>query len=291
MKEYNMNDTKELLEQLYNDQSKHSNYQNIPTFVQKELNYSETINEEWRGDTPRYNYLLQELTFAPNTIVGDVGANTGFFTLSLGESFPETRFIAYEPNPNHAYFIEVVKKHFRLENVRVKRTPIILENLDSLEIHDTLLLLNVLHHAGYDFDTHLDKNIESFKEYAKAFMQKVRQKTSQLVFQMGYNWGGNKKNPIVHPEDDIGKIVFSSNIFNESGWEITQIAIATRDSNRVIIYRNTPKHIVRRIAEGKIEHTLPELKKFLESMNLSQFIGEFYRRPIFICDSRQGPRK
>lgn len=40
---------KEKLQELYNNESKHYRYQNIPKFVQKELGYYEKIDESWRG--------------------------------------------------------------------------------------------------------------------------------------------------------------------------------------------------------------------------------------------------
>lgn len=280
-----MGTLKTKLFQLYNDQSKHSNYQNIPIFVQKDLGYSETINEDWRGDTARYNYFLQELIFLPRTIIGDIGANTGFFTLSFGKKFPNTDFVAYESNANHVKFIEIVKEHFKMDNISIRKLLVVSENIDELNLHHTLFLLNVLHHAGYDYDTYLSKNVADFEQYALVYLKQLRLKTSRLIFQMGYNWGGDKKHPIILPDDDIGKIIFSSKLFIKAGWRITQIAMATRDKNKTIIYKNMPEELVNKIRAKKNPYQIQGLSDFINSLNPSQFIGEFYRRPIFICDS------
>ena len=73
-----MTTLKKKLADLYNDQTKHARYQNIPEFVCQALNYSESIDENWRGDSARYQYLLKEFSLGAEHVFGDIGANTGF---------------------------------------------------------------------------------------------------------------------------------------------------------------------------------------------------------------------
>lgn len=87
------------------------------------LGYQEFIDESWRGDTARYAYLLRQLDLRPQTTVADIGANTGFFVLSLAHQAPDCRFIAYESHPNHVDFIRLVAEA-DLSNVAVEEKPV-----------------------------------------------------------------------------------------------------------------------------------------------------------------------
>src|SRR5690606_37727965 len=152
---------------LYADSSKHSVYQNVPDFVSAELGYTEAIDEGWRGDRQRLAFLAECRTPADGETWLDFGANTGFFTLSLAHEFPQTAFLAVEANPNHARFIEKVANYFEMRNVEVIQQAVGLRELPALPGTDFMLHLNVLHHAGHDFDKELVPSLSDFPAYAK----------------------------------------------------------------------------------------------------------------------------
>lgn len=280
-------DLSQKLSTLYSDDTKHSNYQNVPEFVREQLGYSETIDEEWRGDTARYGYIQESLEFKTGMIIGDIGANTGFFTLSLGHLYKDLTFIAYEANPNHVEFMELIIKEFGLRNILIKKFIVDLDNIEQLQAHNILLFLNVLHHAGYDFDNHIISNkVEEFEKYALEYLLRLKEKTEKIVFQMGSNWGGDKLNPIIDREDDYGKIIYISNLFIKTGWKIEDIALATRDETNTIIYKKIPYNLVDELNVKDKDQKLYELSACIERYDLDHFVGEFYRRPIFICNSR-----
>jgi len=283
-------DLKSKLKELYDDSSKHSRYQNVPEFVREALGYAEAINEEWRGDTARYRYLCEEMDFPPGSAVGDVGANTGFFTLSLAHRFRDSSFIAYEANPNHARFIRLIAEHFGLDNVSVRESMVDLRGVKALGEHRLLLFLNVLHHAGYDFDVSLERNPGSFRAYALQYLRRLSRKASRLFFQMGSNWGGDKKNPLVPREDDTGKILFAASLFAATGWEVRKIALARKhpDSGG-IAYENIPEGLVEDVRRTKGELRMPALEDCVRGYELHRFPGEFYRRPLFVCDASCRP--
>ena len=186
----------EKLDMLYNDKSKHSNYQNVPEFVSNELGYSEEINEEWRGDTARYKYILDKLQEIEVTSISDIGANTGLFTLSIGYNYPHIYCNAYELNKNYTKYIEIIKDYFKLKNIHIYNKVIKLSNILEMEYSDVIINLNVLHHAGVDFDTDLIGSIEEFDSYAIDYLEKFKNVAKIMFFQLGYNWGGNKSTQI-----------------------------------------------------------------------------------------------
>lgn len=279
-----MNELKTELHKLYSDASKHSVYQNVPDFVSAELGYAETIDESWRGDRPRLAYLLASRAPAAGEHWMDFGANTGFFTLSLAKQFPQAMFTAVEANPNHASFIARVAKHFALDNVEVIQQAVGLNELEQLPRSDFLLHLNVLHHAGHDFDGSIVPNKSAFPQYAQRYLAYLRKRTTEMLFQMGSNWGGDKNQPFVDFRDDLKKLRTFYQWLSAANWRIRKISYPGRIDNGSALYENLPPQALLSLEEKK-EDGDAILVRFFQTINLDQFQGEFYRRPLIICKS------
>lgn len=272
---------KNILSNYYWDNSKHSHYQNIPQFVKEAMEYSETIDENWRGDTARYKHILDVVNFSKNLKIGDIGANTGFFSLSLAHRFPNIEVTAYEGNPNHVRFIELIRNAFELKNLFMKNEYIDFEGISYLGNQDLLLNLNVLHHAGVDFDKDKIGSVDKLFNFAVSYLSKLKEHTKEIIFQMGYNWGGDKTKPIVNLQDDLGKIKYSAELFIQSGWKITNIALCGK-RDEVISYRNLPSELIEYLNKGINDSKMEdELKNSILSVK-PEMLSEFYRRPIFI---------
>ena len=271
---------KDELEKLYFDGTKHSRYQNIPVFVQEALGYSVQIDEQWRGDTARYTNLLQNLDFENIKILGDIGANTGFFALSIGRRYAHIEVQAYEANKNHSRFIQSIVEQFGLKNIQAHNLAVDLTGVEKLGHHDCLLNYNVLHHAGVDFDKGL-VTLETFSEYAGEYLKKLAGKTKYMIFQMGFHWGGDKTKPIVHVTDDAGKVLYMSKIFRESKWKIEKI-FTVRQAG-VYAYSEMPAEIIHTLNTPSGE-AVKLLTNYYGQYRLENF-SEFYRRPIFYCST------
>ena len=277
-----MSELKAELQKLYADASKHSVYQNVPDFVAAELGYTETIDENWRGDRPRLAYMVRSRTPAAGESWLDFGANTGFFTLSLAREFSQTRFIAVEANPNHARFITRVAQYFEMSNVEVISRAIGFADLHELPHSDCLLHLNVLHHAGHDFDADLVPEKSRFADYASRYLRLLRERADHMFFQMGSNWGGDKSQPLVEVRADAQKLHVFSGWLHSAGWHVTEIAYATLESEARVQFENMPASVRRGVTgTGGIERAT--LKGELDQFKLDDFPGEFYRRPLFSC--------
>jgi hypothetical protein len=269
------------LHELYSDQSKHSVYQNIPEFVRDALGYTETINERWRGDSTRWEHMRGNLEIGNESIL-DVGANIGFFTLSLAHKYPGTVCTALECNPNHTEFIRLVASHFSIKNVRIRSQYLDYAALESLEWYDAILHYNVLHHAGVDFDKDLVLNKESLFDYLVRYMVKIGEHCNRIVFQMGYNWGGNKMQPVVALQDDAGKIVYNCRLMLQAGWAIKAIATSYSHIGDIpVFHKNLPEDVIV-AANARDEATLRSCLRELLDPAIDTF-SEFYRRPLFVC--------
>jgi hypothetical protein len=259
------------LHSLYGDNSKHSVYQNIPGFVKKELDYNEEINEDWRGDTARYRFLMDNVDFQYK-VVGDFGANTGFFSLSLAFEFQNASFIAYEMNPNHVDFMESIKRYFDLGNFVVEKKNLNLSGIEDIIQHDILLNFNVLHHAGVDFDKDIIHDEYAFRHYAEKYLAKLKTKTRMMVFQMGFNWGGNKKRPIVSRDSPDRFITYLKDLCLKSGWSIDKIFVHDFETKE---YENVPV---------KDEHSQDKPNGCGPTIERPSFMknSEFFRRPVLL---------
>jgi len=271
---------KDKLTELYNDGSKHSRYQNIPEFVKKEIGYTEKIDENWRGDTARFDYLTKTVSFENGLKIGEVGANTGFFILSLAQANPLSRFYAYEINDKHAEFIADIADAFKMTNVFVKSFGVDLAGIENLEELDILLNYNVLHHAGVDFDTDMITKVEEYEAYVIEYLRRMKAKVKKMVFQIGYNWGGNKLKPIIALQDDAEKIAFTTRIFKMAGWEIEDISLHTRE-NEILEYIALKPEVIEELNNASIGSEKDIVVNNLDLQRMTNY-SEFYRRPIFI---------
>src|SRR3546814_2247814 len=86
-------------------------------------------------------------------------------------------------------FIELVANYFEIRNVRVLNRAVGLFDLPTLPHSDFMLHLNVLHHAGHDFDTKHISDISSFQNYSRRYLASLRRITDAMLFQIGSNWG------------------------------------------------------------------------------------------------------
>ena len=265
---------------LYSDMSKHAAYQTIPDFVANALDYQVSINEEWRGDRVRLDYIQSYLLDRQFIRWADFGANTGLFSLSLAHADPGRQVLAIEANPKHAAFIRRIADAFKLNNVEVIGRPLAIDDLESIPPQDVMLHLNVLHHAGMDFDKGRVTGPGDFMAYAETYLHRLRASSNMLVFQVGSNLWGDKTLPIVDYQEDAEKLILFAGVLNRAGWEIEDISYAAKDANKKIAYRPVPRVFVDSLAGSPSES---EVATALDGYRLSSHTGEFYRRPLFIC--------
>jgi len=269
------------LRELYHDSSKHSVYQSVPSFIATALGYQEEIHSLWRSDAPRHEYLARRLVLREGASVADIGANTGFFSLNLAHSRPDLRITAFEMNPRHAEFIALSAAAFSLDGVAVKSQSCDLAGLEQMPEFDAVYLLNVLHHAGFDFDAGVPDDNVAFTGHAVKYLSRLRTKAARLVFQIGSNRGGDKSRPLFPRDDDASRIAWIAAALDASGWRIRHIAYATLVRGAVV-FRDVPADFLETIQDGDLESQA--ITRFLESANTGQFPGEFHRRPLVIAD-------
>lgn len=270
------------LKSLYGKFSKHSSYQSIPDFVADALDYRVAIDEQWRGDRVRMRHFLPAIEPLAGRQLGDFGANTGFFSLTIAHANPDCEVLAIEANPIHAQMIRRIAQCFGLKNLRVDARPVGIGELSSLPRLDTMLHLNVLHHAGADFDREHVPDVAAFDDYAIRYLGRLHAGARSLVFQMGSNLWGDKQRPLVPMQNDGEKLVLMTRWLSTAGWIVDDIAWAERgEASGEISYRSMSTAS----RAAAIAGDLSALALAIEAYRLDRHVGEFYRRPLFRCRS------
>lgn len=248
----------ELLKTLYENDSKHSNYQVLTRKLAK-LIAPEQISTNSRYEHERLAYLKKHLTLKDKTLL-DIGGNTGFFTfecLDAGASIVDY----YEGNQYHADFVRTASKVLKYDDkVNVHNTyyPF---NGKSSQHYDIILLLNVLHHVGDDYGEP-STSIDKARELIIHQINNMSVTCDVMVLQLGFCWKGNITMGLFEHGTKQEMIEYLKNGIDEC-WEILHIGIAEKNKNEVT-YEELSDHNIARSDE----------------------IGEFLNRPLFILKSR-----
>ena len=255
MEESEMNNL-EQLNKLYMESSKHSNYQALSSELKKILP-QEQLTIISRQEYERLAYICSQIDFSEKNVL-DIGGITGLFT--WGPSRGGAKHVDYyEGNKTHAEFVNISAKVLDCEQKVTVFPKYYLFNQNK-KTYDIILCLNVVHHLGDDFDA--EKDIQSAKTEMLSCINSMAFITDILVFQMGFNWCGDRNCCLFENgtkkemEDFLQK-------GTEDLWRIDKIGIAEFD-NGVIEYKDMNEH--------------NNVRK--------DDLGEFLNRPIFIMKSK-----
>jgi len=262
---YNREDTqeifqKEIIEKLvneYSNLSKHSNYQILASELAKYIPQN-NLEIKSRAEFARLKYILEKININGKNIT-DIGANTGYFTFEFLKNGAES-VTCYEGNSAHAQFIQDssllmnYNKKLRVYNEYF--------SFDKLGLNfDIMLLLNVLHHVGDDYGER-SLQIENAKEKIIYDLNTMACRTKTLVFQLGFNWKGNR-NYCLFKNGTKSELINYIKEGVRNYWEIIDIGIAEKHNNE-IIYKDLDSNNIKR----------------------DDTLGEFLNRPLFIMKSK-----
>lgn len=248
---------------------KHANYQLLPRFVASEFNVELPLDLAWRGDYGRLDFLQSCYDFTGRHVM-DIGANAGLFALSIAQASPTADVIALEKHPDFCAFMELVRNGWQLENLTILPEAYSLPELQALPEVDDLLFFNVIHHAGVEFDQGSCPSKSALVTYWAEFLEKVR--ASRIFFQMGYNWGGDKSEPIFEGQSLSRMVDFVCAGAAQSGWRVSAIIIVTDCEQRTLA----------EVALSDIARWDDIYRAWMAERRLS----EFYRRPLFVLEKK-----
>lgn len=253
-----MNNT-EKLKLLYENVSKHSNYQILSERLDKILN-NKNISVKSRFEKERFDFFCNNVAFKGKNIL-DIGANTGYFTFELIECGAKSVHYV-EGNFEHAQFVTIASEQLDVSHkIKIENSYYNFDKNDT-SFYDIILCLNVLHHVGDDFG---DKSIttENAKSLILKYLNNMSKSTRTLIFQLGFNWKGERNKGLFENGTKHEMIDFITN-GTKDFWQIEKIGIAEQENERIKYKDLNEKNIKR-----------------------NDLLGEFLNRPIFILKSKK----
>jgi hypothetical protein len=258
-KENNMGIKDELIN-LYAKNSKHSNYQILSRRLSGIIG-DNIIEVRTRYESERLNYILSNILVKDKSIL-DIGGNSGFFSFELIDAGAK-HVLYYEGNKVHANFVELAADALNVnDRIKVVDKYFSFEHELDGEKTEITLLLNVLHHIGDDYGNN-DISLLNAKSEILKQLNSLADKTSILVFQLGFNWKGNRNIGLFENGAKTELIEFIEKGTCEN-WEIEKIGIAEKMENRVQYKDLNEKNSKR-----------------------DDSLGEFLNRPLFIMKSKK----
>lgn len=246
---------------LYEKTSKHSNYQILSTRLSKFIDKN-SLQIKSRFEKERLSYILSKIQVQGKTIL-DIGGNTGFFSFELIDSGAAS-VDYFEGNKDHADFVKEAANILNENKITVHNAYFSFSKAEifgSNSCYDISLLLNVLHHFGHDYGKSEAKIQEAKDEIIKQ-LNLMSRKAKTMVFQLGFNWKGDKTKPLFDKGTKLELIKFIEDGV-ESYWEILSIGIAEQMDEGIKYFDLNEKNIER-----------------------NDKMGEFLNRPIFILQSK-----
>lgn len=258
--------TSDRLISLYQRLSKHSNYQVLPSQL-TELIPAAALTVNSRHERARMDFISQYVDFQDKSVV-DVGGNTGYFTFeSLGAGADHVEFV--EGNSAHCEFVSEAAAQLKVSN-RITTLNRYFDFKDdtiaTTRNCDIMLLLNVLHHIGDDFGSSKYGKSDALLEIAR-HLQSTSRVATTLVFQLGFNWKGDRNECLFDRGTKLEMIQFIEQAV-EGTWDIVAIGIASR-SNGIVTY-------------SLVSET---------NMERDEALGEFLNRPLFILKKSPNLRR
>lgn len=250
---------KENLEKLYMQKSKHSNYQILSSKLSTIIN-TDLLETTTRYEEERLKFIVEHIKINGKTLL-DIGGNSGFFSFELLDRGLHKVFY-YEGNKTHAEFVKLSSELLNIrEKIYIFPEYFDFEVLSNKQGYDITLLLNVLHHIGDDFgETEL--SMKKAKEKMMIYLNKMAGISEYMVFQLGFNWKGNREKALFENGTKKEMIDFIKESV-KNNWDIIKIGAASEKNNQIIYEELNDKNIQR-----------------------MDRLGEFLNRPIFIMKSK-----
>ena len=243
---------------LYQNASKHSNYQVLPKRVQALLpQEAVSVTSRWEGE--RLDYLCARLDVAGMRLA-DIGGNTGFFSFELLDRGAAS-VDYYEGNAEHCSFVTHAAEQLRLADRLHTHHGYLNFECPALPVYDAVCLLNVLHHIGDDYGdkaTRADQVQSTIINALKVMARHAR----YLILQLGFNWQGDPKRPIFGNGTKAEVIDLVDSVAGD--YKTLAVGIAGRNRDGTVAYRDLDATNVHR----------------------DDTLGEFLNRPLFILRSR-----
>lgn len=253
---------------LYAGNIKHANYQPLPARLRPYLagdDIESRLDPRWRDPRPRLPLLRHALHADPSgPLVVELGANTGYNTLTLAEELPGRRFVAVEASTPHAQFISEAAQLLGLANVEVVAEPMLPEQISRRWPGSDVLDFNVAHHFGVDIPAEGVSDEGTWWSHGLPRWLGSASGHPSYWFSVGFRWGGSRAHDLHDPDDPDGMVARLLDS-TPSGMGLSQVWAAVGDGTGV---RYEPAEVGSLTALAARESAA------------GSYRGEYFRRPI-----------
>jgi hypothetical protein len=201
---------------------KFGHYQELPVAAIGRCPELAGIGYENRGhiplDGPRCRWLLDNIDVAGLSVV-EVGANIGYFALSLADAGAE-RVRAYEPLPAFSEACALLTGLCGLEERLFSiNAGLALDDVETLPETDLVIMLNVMHHAGTVFDQGAVAAGGGWQAYALDYLRRLAGRARRLFFQIGNTARGEALFP------GRETLPYTHALLTAAGWRVDRVAV------------------------------------------------------------------
>ena len=192
----------------------------------------------------------------------DIGGNTGFFSFEmLDHGASHVDYV--EGNSDHCKFVQKAADYLQWQDrLSVKNQYYSFDDA-SPDAYDVGLLLNVLHHVGDDYGNN-SINMQQSRIRILEQLNLMASVCKTLVFQLGFNWKGNR-NICLFPNGTKKEMIDFITQGIQGHWDIERIAVPVKTESGIVYQELNDKNILR-----------------------DDSLGEFLNRPLFILKSKKG---
>jgi cyclopropane fatty-acyl-phospholipid synthase-like methyltransferase len=108
--------------------------------------WARVFDDPARDDWQRPQQVIKALKLAPDAVVADIGAGTGYFSVRLAQALPKGQVLAVDIEPDMVKYLEQRARQMKLANVTA-----VLAATDDAKLPvkvDRVLLVDTYHHIG-----------------------------------------------------------------------------------------------------------------------------------------------
>ena len=213
-----LEELKDLLGERY---GRFSHYQQLPPCVNHKAEHyiSDTYTQSQVSlDAARYDWLLKQVQ-PKNMSVVEVGSNLGYFVLRISSEF-NAIVEAYEPVSSYAKATLLMAQLCGVnKRVICNARGVLKDELTTLPQSDLIIHLNVLHHAGIEYDCKSLLKIGGWENYAVDYLSLLRENGKRLFLQTG-NISSEER---LFPMEE--SIPYMHSLLQKSGWIVKSIGL------------------------------------------------------------------
>lgn len=190
-------------------------YTQLPERLTKLYGEDYKKNDEF-GVIDRFIVIKEVLRETPLGNMADLGGHSGYFSLSFVDEGMASFSTVYDLNEKALEMGKKMSGALGLsEKVIFIEQGISLDFIKNMEPVDTVICLNLIHHAGMLFDVDVVSSM-GWDEYARQWLTALRNKCNLLIFGVGFK--GSKP-----PYWNVKKYERPARLYSiaqESGWSI-----------------------------------------------------------------------